>query len=84
MRRKVITADPKMTLLDLARMMLHKHVHRIVIVEGGGLRGIVTTLDLLRGLLARRPPAKSRSTCRLGLLRRGQAPAARQRVGVRH
>ncbi len=36
----------------IARTMLDKRVHRVLITRGGKLRGIVTTMDMLRALLA--------------------------------
>lgn len=36
---------------ELARFMLAKRVHRVVIVRRGRLKGIVTSMDMLRALL---------------------------------
>lgn len=36
---------------DLARFMLSKHIHRVIIVGAGRVRGIVTSMDMLRALL---------------------------------
>lgn len=36
----------------LARQMLKKHIHRVVITREGRLCGIVTSMDMLRALLA--------------------------------
>lgn len=36
---------------ELARQMLAKHIHRVVITREGRLSGIVSTMDLLRALL---------------------------------
>ena len=38
---------------ELARQMVRKHIHRIVVTRGGRLCGIVTSLDLLRGFMGR-------------------------------
>lgn len=48
---------------ELARFMLVKKVHRVVIVRRGRLKGIVTSMDMLRALLktpkSRRTPLRS-------------------------
>lgn len=51
----------------VARFMLRRHVHRLIVADQGRLLGIVTSMDLLRALL-RRP----RRTAR-----RARAPARR-------
>lgn len=47
----VLSAEANTPVEDLARMMLAKGVHRIVITKGGKLVGIVTSMDMLRALL---------------------------------
>jgi CBS domain-containing protein len=44
----------------LARFMLRKHVHRVLVTCRGKLAGIVTTMDLLRALLRLSVPARRR------------------------
>ena len=44
----VLSADESATLPSLARMMVRKHIHRIVITRRGRPAGIVTSLDLVR------------------------------------
>jgi CBS domain-containing protein len=39
---------------DAARLLLRKRVHRLLVTRRGKLVGIVTSMDLLRGLLRRR------------------------------
>ncbi|MBI4422845.1 MAG: CBS domain-containing protein [Elusimicrobia bacterium] len=46
----VISADEEMPLRELARLMQRKRVHRVIITRRGALRGIVTSMDLLRVL----------------------------------
>ncbi len=36
---------------EVARFMLHRHVHRILVTRKGSLVGIITSMDLLRALL---------------------------------
>lgn len=36
---------------ELARQMLSKHIHRVVITRNGKISGIVTTMDMIRALL---------------------------------
>lgn len=48
----VITADERASVEELATLMLSKHLHRVVITRGGRLAGIVSTMDMMRALLA--------------------------------
>jgi CBS domain-containing protein len=43
-----------------ARFMLHKRVHRLLVTRRGKLVGIVTSMDMLRGLLRLSAPAARR------------------------
>lgn len=47
----------------LARQMLKKHIHRVVITREGRLSGIVTSMDMVRALLtmSERPAARVRA-----------------------
>lgn len=47
----VISALESDPVIELAETMLEQKIHRIVIAQGGKLRGIVTTVDLLGALL---------------------------------
>lgn len=47
----VISAPEGARIQDLAKLMLQKHIHRVIITRGGRLRGIVTAMDMLRALL---------------------------------
>ena len=47
----VISASETTPLRRLARMMLRKHVHRVIITRDGKVRGIITSMDLLRSFL---------------------------------
>jgi len=48
----VIAFDEETTIEELAHEMLAKNVHRVIITRQGRLCGIVTSMDLLRALLA--------------------------------
>lgn len=50
MSTQVIHAPQTMRASKLSRMMLDRRVHRVIITEGRKLRGIVTTLDVLKVL----------------------------------
>ncbi|UCE85648.1 MAG: CBS domain-containing protein [Deltaproteobacteria bacterium] len=43
-----ITATPDQPLRDVARTLVTHHIHRLPVVEGGKLVGIITSLDLVR------------------------------------
>jgi CBS domain-containing protein len=51
MTKTVISADEATPVRRLARTMLRKKIHRILITRAGALVGIVTSTDMLRGLL---------------------------------
>lgn len=48
----VISFEEDTPVEELARQMLAKRIHRVIITRDGRLCGIVTSMDLLRGLLA--------------------------------
>lgn len=50
----LIKAGPKATLADLSSLMVHNRVHRVLIVDGKRLMGIVSSLDVLRSLIPNR------------------------------
>lgn len=47
----VLSAEEGTPVEELAKLMLRKHVHRIVVTRGGQLKGIVTSMDMLRALV---------------------------------
>ena len=51
MTPKVITFEEDTPIREIAKLMLQKHVHRVVITREGRLCGIVTTMDMLKILL---------------------------------
>ena len=48
MKPSVVTAQPDDSIQDLSREMYDKKIHRLVIVEGNKVAGIVSTLDILK------------------------------------
>lgn len=54
MKTDVITGNPNDSIHDLANMMYDKKIHRLVIVEGSKVVGIVSTLDILKVVGAER------------------------------
>jgi CBS domain-containing protein len=47
-----VSVAPDATLLEICRCMLDESIHRVFIVEGRELRGVVSTYDLVRLLVA--------------------------------
>jgi len=60
MTKRVITADEKMTVLSLAKIMGEKRIGSVVITHGGEPIGIFTERDLLSTFLAKDRPLKER------------------------
>lgn len=48
MSRNPVMASPNITIKSIARLMVSNGFRRIPIVEGGDVRGIVTTMDIVR------------------------------------
>ncbi len=48
MNPDLITCTPDTRLKDLCKLMVRESVHRVLVVEGGSLKGIVTTFDVVR------------------------------------
>ena len=55
MTRAVITADEDLPLDELAKLMVTHRVKRLPIVSGKSVVGVVSRVDLLKGMLSRRP-----------------------------
>lgn len=53
----VITVAPDADIRDAARLMVDHHVHRVLVVEGDAVCGILSTIDLVR-LVARQSPSE--------------------------
>jgi CBS domain-containing protein len=52
---------------ELARQMLSKKIHRVIVTNGGRLSGIITSMDMVRALLVLLEP-RHEGTHRNGLL----------------
>ena len=50
MTREVVTVPPDATIPDMATLMEEREVHRLPVVEGDQLVGIVTRADIVRSL----------------------------------
>jgi CBS domain-containing protein len=60
MTRKVVTAEERMPLEDIALLMQRHGIKRLPVVRDGHVVGIVSRANLLQGLMAREPfPASS-------------------------
>ncbi len=60
MTRKVVTADERTPLQEIAALMQRNNIKRLPVVRDGKVIGIVSRANLLQGLLAREPyPAAS-------------------------
>jgi CBS domain-containing protein len=51
MTRHIVAVAPDTSLRDAVRRMLEDRIHRVLVVEGGHLLGIVSTIDVLRALV---------------------------------
>jgi len=52
MTRELVTVKPDTMVSEVARILRDQRVHRVLVVDDGELRGILTTFDLLRLLEA--------------------------------
>jgi CBS domain-containing protein len=48
MSSEVISVDPEWTLKEICRVMVKQHIHRVPVVKRRELKGIITTLDIVR------------------------------------
>ncbi len=48
MAESVVTAPPDTPVEVVARLMVDRHVHRVLVTEGGSVVGIISALDLTR------------------------------------
>jgi CBS domain-containing protein len=54
----VISADVEAPVVDVARLMAGKHIHRVIITHRGRLAGIVTSMDILKAFVGLAGPAR--------------------------
>jgi CBS domain-containing protein len=50
MTRPAVTVSPNETLQRVCEMMYNRRIHRVVVAEGTGIKGILTTMDILRAI----------------------------------
>ena len=50
MTRPAVTVSPDETLQRVFEMMYNRRIHRVVVAEGPRIKGIVTTMDILRAI----------------------------------
>lgn len=53
-----VSFEEETPVLELARQLLRKRIHRVVITRDGKLSGIVTTMDILKALVERQEGKK--------------------------
>ena len=49
---KPITVSPDATLKELARLMIDKGIHHVVVMDGAKIVGVVSSLDFVRAFIA--------------------------------
>ena len=54
MTNKPVTCEEDTPLEEVASVMLERRIHRVLVVKDGKLTGIITAMDLLRAVAARR------------------------------
>jgi CBS domain-containing protein len=50
MTKPAITVSPDETLQRVCEMMYNRRIHRVVVAEGPRIKGILTTMDILRAI----------------------------------
>jgi CBS domain-containing protein len=50
MTRPAVTVSPDETLQRVCEMMHNRRIHRVVVAEGARIKGILTTMDILRAI----------------------------------
>jgi CBS domain-containing protein len=45
---ETLTVAPDTPVTEVARILTSRHLHRVVVTEGGHVRGVITALDLVR------------------------------------
>jgi DHA2 family lincomycin resistance protein-like MFS transporter len=59
MTSEVISVAPEDPVPSVARLLLSRHIHRVLVMEEGRILGIISTMDILRDLSGR--PALARA-----------------------
>src|SRR4029434_5759086 len=50
MTKPAVTVTPNETLQRVCEMMYNRRIHRVVVAEGAQIKGILTTMDILRAI----------------------------------
>jgi predicted transcriptional regulator len=50
MTKPPVTVPPETTLKRVCELMYNRRIHRVVVAEGRQIRGIITTMDILRAI----------------------------------
>src|SRR5215470_14545847 len=50
MTKPAVTVSPDESLQRVCEMMYNRHIHRVVVAEGNQIKGILTTMDILRAI----------------------------------
>lgn len=50
MTSNAVTVEPTETLQRVCELMYNRRIHRVVVTEGRQIRGIITTMDVLRAI----------------------------------
>lgn len=54
MTRPAITVEPDESLQRVCELMSNRHIHRVVVAKAGSIKGILTTMDILKAIANRR------------------------------
>ncbi|MGH7630483.1 MAG: CBS domain-containing protein [Gemmatimonadales bacterium] len=54
MTRRPLTIDPEADVRDAARQMLYADAHRLFVVSGDRLAGVISTTDIVRAVATER------------------------------
>ena len=50
MTKPAVTVTPDETLQRVCELMHNRRIHRVVVAEGKQIKGIITTMDILRAI----------------------------------
>jgi len=50
MTKPAVTVEPNETLQRVCELMHNRQIHRVVVAEGTQIKGIITTMDILRAI----------------------------------
>jgi predicted transcriptional regulator len=53
MTRPAVTVTPDDSLQRVCELMFNRRIHRVVVAEGTQIRGIITTMDIMRAIASR-------------------------------